>query len=337
MKIGLFGFNTAQGLGYVNRDIAKYLGIDRWIVDKHSRFPTLPLIDSVENIVITQQDIPKYTVSEWIKDLDVLLFTETVSKMEYLPELARQLGIKTVCVPMVEWLKKEELWTQHIDIWLAPTAFSYSQLLTLNIPGEIKYCPWPIDTSAFKFRQRNICNQFVYAQGNGGPYDRKGGLLIAQAARIAPEIPIIVYSQVQNGYFSGFNRDVDWPSTIDFRGSTSIPAELYKDGDVFIMPSRFDGIGLQFFECQASGMPLIGTDAPPMNESNPWKRLPCKPSCVNLAYTYASWNVSPESIASIMRKTIGKDISQASQEARDWVVANRDWVVLADYIRSLMV
>jgi len=54
MKIGLFGFNTAQGLGYVNRDIAKHLGIDRWMVAKHPRFPTLPLLDSVDNCVINQ-------------------------------------------------------------------------------------------------------------------------------------------------------------------------------------------------------------------------------------------------------------------------------------------
>jgi len=336
MKIGLFGFNTAQGLGYVNRDIAKHLGIDRWIVAKHASFPTLPLIDSVTNYVAGSGSISQRKSSQWIKGLDVLIFVETVKTMEYLPEYARSIGIKTVCVPMVEWLRMEKDWTRHVDLWLAPTAFSYSQLMTLQVTGEVKYCPWPIDTSAFEFRQRHVCERFVYAHGNGGPYDRKGGALIAEAASIVPDIPLTVYSQVQDGYHSGRNRGVVWPPSIDFRGSTKTPADLYRDGDVFIMPSRFEGLGLQLYECQAAGMPLIGTDGPPMNEANPWKRLPCTPSRVDLAYPYASWDVSPETIADAMRATIGKDISQASRDARDWVVANRDWTAAASQIRAML-
>jgi hypothetical protein len=74
-----------------------------------------------------------------------------------------------------------------------------------------------------------------------------------------------------------------------------------------------------------------------MNEANPWRRLPCAPSRVDLAYyRYASWDVSPQSVADAMRAMIGSGISQASQAARDWIVANRDWMTLASRIRSLL-
>jgi glycosyltransferase involved in cell wall biosynthesis len=336
MKIGLFGFNTAQGLGYVNRDIAKHLGIDRWIIPKHSRFPMLPTIDSVDNFVVSKKTISEQTARQWLGGLDALLFVETAKSLEYMPRLCRVMGIKTVCVPMVEWLRTDQDWTRYVDLWLAPTAFSYSQLLTLRVRGQVKYCPWPIDTGAFEFRQRQRCERFVYAHGNGGPHDRKGGTIVAEAARLAPEIPLIVYSQVQDGYLSGVNRDVDWPATVEFRGSTATPADLYRDGDVFVMPSRFDGLGLQLYECQAAGMPLIATDGPPMSEANPWVRLLCTPSRVDLAYPYVSWDVSPQAIADVMRSTIGADISQASYAARSWVVANRDWATMADRIRAML-
>jgi glycosyltransferase involved in cell wall biosynthesis len=338
VKIGLFGYNTAQGLGYVNRDIASCLGIDRWIVAKHKRFATLPLIGSVDNYVISERTISPETAKQWLKGLDVLLFAETLNTVDHLAQTASRVGIKVACVPMVEGVDPKSAWVKHVSTWLAPTAFSFSQLQMLGVSGEVVYCPWPIDTRQLIYRQRSTCQRFVYAQGNGGRNDRKGGLIMAEAARLAPEIPLIVYSQVQDGYTSGANhRPTDWPESVDFRGAVSDPSSIYQDGDVFIMPSRFEGLGLQLLECQAAGMPLITTDGPPMNEANPWVRLPCTPSRVDLAYyRYASWDVSPQAVADAMRATIGSDISQASQAARDWIVGNRDWMTLASRIRSLL-
>ena len=338
MSIGLFGFNTAQGLGYVNRDIAKHLGISRWIVAKHKKFPTLPLMDHVENHVIPERTISPQTATRWMEGLDTIIFAETINMVDHLPQTANRMGIKVVCVPMVESVNLSGKWAKYVDLWLAPTAFSFSQLQMLNCPGSVVYCSWPIDTAAFEFRQRHTCKRFVYAQGNGGRNDRKGGLIMAEAARLAPEIPLIVYSQVQDGYTSGANHTPTvWPDTIDFHGAAESPDDIYREGDVFIMPSRFEGLGLQLLECQAAGMPLITTDGPPMNEANPWVRLPCTPSRVDLAYyRYASWDVSPQAVADAMRAMIGKDISQASQDARDWVIANRDWATLASHIRGLL-
>jgi len=257
---------------------------------------------------------------------------------EHIPEIANKMGVKVVCVPMVECVNLGGPWAKYVDTWLAPTAFSYSQLQMLDCPGNVKYCPWPIDTGAFEYRQRRTCNRFVYAQGNGGRDDRKGGLIMAEVARMAPDLPITIYSQVQKGYTSGANHiPTVWPDGVDFRGAADSPGDIYREGDVFVMPSRFEGLGVQLLECQAAGMPLMCTDGPPMNEKNPWVRLPCTPNRLDLAhYRYASWDVSPESVIKAMRKALGTDISQASRDARDWVVAHRDWTTLAPHIRGLL-
>lgn len=332
-RIGLVGFNTAQGLGYVNRDIAKHIELDRWIVTEHSRFPMLDLPNGVD-----AQSCPwKASDDEirvWLDGLDVVVFVEVVQ--DNLPRIAQEMGIKTVCIPMVEWLPTSNPWTKHIDLWLAATLHSYNQLLTVGVKGRIEYCPWPIDVDAFEFRERTRCERYVFAHGNGGPRDRKGGQIVAEAARLAPDVPLIVYSQVQDGLTSSLTEDVQWPDTVDFRGATPTPADLYRDGDVFILPSRWEGLGLQLFECQAAGMPLITTDAAPMNEANPWRRLPSTPKRVRLSHDYPSHDVAPETMVQAMRAAWGVDITQASREARQWVVHNRDWRANAGKIHKLI-
>lgn len=332
-RIGLVGFNTAQGLGYVNRDIAKFLGLRRWIVTAHSRFPMLDLPDGVD-CRICPWKADDDDIRSWLHGLDVVVFVEVVQ--DNLPRIAQEMGIKTACIPMVEWLPTENQWTKHIDLWLAATLHSYNQLLAVGVKGEVAYCPWPIDVEAFDFRQRTRCERYVFAHGNGGPRDRKGGKIVAEAARLAPDVPLIVYSQVQDGLTSSLTEDVHWPKTVDFRGAVPSPADLYRDGDVFVLPSRWEGLGLQLFECQAAGMPLITTDAPPMNEANPWRRLPSTPNRVRLSHDYPSHDVSPEDLVRIMRENLGADIADASQSSREWVEERRDWRTNAEKIRGII-
>ena len=328
-RIGLVGYNTAQGLGYVNRDIAQWLDVHDWIITKHPRFPMLDRPKSQYQIADMQ--IPDDELRERLQGLDVVMFVEVCPPN--LPRVAKSLGIKTVCVPMVEWLPLQEGWTQSIDLWIAPTLFSYSQLVTRGVRGDVRYTPWPIDTSRFAFRQRKKLERYVFAHGNGGPRDRKGGKLLAEAAAMVPEIPLIVYSQ-QNQ--SGQAESVQWPNHVDFRGDAKTPADLYAGGDCMIMPSRWEGLGLQLYECQAAGLPLITTGAPPMTEANPWRTMPPTPTIKHLTHDMPSWNVAPVDIAAAMRDALGADIRQASEAARAWVVEHRDWSRSAEAIRSLI-
>lgn len=105
---------------------------------------------------------------------------------------------------------------------------------------------------------------------------------------------------------------------------------------MFILPSRWEGLELQLFECQAAGMPLITTDGPPMSEANPWRRMPCEPGRVHLSHDFVSWNVAPRDIARAMQEALGADIAEASERAREWVVANRDWSKLAPKIQAMI-
>ena len=95
---------------------------------------------------------------------------------------------------------------------------------------------------------------------------------------------------------------------------------MYDDGDVCVQPSHWEGLGLQLIECQAAGLPLVTTDAPPMNELHPLRTVPVAATeivSVQGNHVFTSHRLSPEDLASTLEPLYGCDISQASQEARD--------------------
>jgi len=59
----------------------------------------------------------------------------------------------------------------------------------------------------------------------------------------------------------------DADDRIDVRvGNVESHADLYRDGDVAIQPSKMEGIGFGILEAVCAGLPVITTDYPPMNE-----------------------------------------------------------------------
>jgi len=331
--IGVVGFNTAQGLGYVTRSAVEALDVARFISVKHKRFPDLPPLKMRGTFLKSESRLSDSKAQELLYGLDVLLFFE-MTPIQNLTRIAKRLGIKVVCVPMVEWLPLNDDWMNYVDLWLAPTLFSYNQLIMREVKGRIEYAPWPIHAKDFPFRQRTRVERYLYIQGNGGPHDRKGGQIVAEAAKLVPHIPLTVFSQVQDGFTSFAKSVVKWPEHIDFRGAAMCPSDLYGVGDVLLAPSRWEGLGLQLYEGQAAGLPLITTNAPPMNEAAPWRTLPCSPQKVMLSHEYASFNVSPEDLARGMEENYGANIEQASQAASQWVREHRDWKVCFDSIYS---
>ena len=55
-------------------------------------------------------------------------------------------------------------------------------------------------------------------------------------------------------------------SRISLRSDAISPADFMKLGDVYVYPSRLEGIGLSQVEALASGLPLIVPNEPPMSE-----------------------------------------------------------------------
>ena len=338
--VGLIGWNTPSGLGSLNRELARNLPIDRWLIPAHSFLRELPDTPGCR----IERAIDPECVREFLRGLDWLLFCEH-PYLEPIVGLAHEMGIRVACVPMWEHLDELSPWIRLVDLMICPTRFCHARLVRcrerLPVDWELALIPWPIDVDRFPFRPRTICRSFLFIHGFGGMRSldqqspgwdgRKGLWIIAEAARLAPTVPIVVRSQTANL--------PPLPANVEVRCSDpDDPAELFNDGDICVQPSRWEGLGLPLLECQASGLPLITTDAPPMNEHHPFRVVPAAASRARLNGRRAitSHEVDPAALAAILNELHGAEISAASASARRYVESEHSWAVAGPRLLELL-
>ena len=328
-RIGLVGWNTPSGLGQVNRDLARHLPIERWLIPTHPNFREVAGPAGCP----THRGIGTDNLREFLEGLDSLLFCE----LPYLPDLvpmARSMGVRVVCIPMWEYLNEMAPWLRLTDRMICPTRVCLDVVTRLRerlgLAWEVDEFPWPIDIDRFPFHHRTEARRFLFVNGNGGAREfgngraswdgRKGVGTIAAAARLAPSVPILVRSQTPDLPPFPPNVEIQVEDLED-------PAELYSDGDICILPSRWEGLGLPLLECQARGLPLVTTDAPPMNEHRPLLALPATASEVRLfgLRNVPAHEVAPAVLARALVDLHGSDIGAESLAARRYIEECHSW------------
>jgi glycosyltransferase involved in cell wall biosynthesis len=197
---------------------------------------------------------------------------------------------------------------------------------------DVVYVPWPIDVARHRYRRRDRCRSFLYVNGWGGcqarrlddtltDYRRKGLDTIIGAAVRAPELEFVVHSQ----------RPITDPLPKNIRplGRQADNRSLYLVGDVCVQPSHWEGIGLQLLECQAAGLPLVTTDAPPMNAYQPLATLPVvgRELLRLSSQPFLSNIMDPADVVHVLRDIHGQSIVDASIKARQFVETHHSWAV----------
>lgn len=325
LRLGVIGWATATGLGRLNWEACSHLPVRRWLVPKHPRFPTLGQHPDVDTVYCNSlANLPK--LRSFLSGLDAVLVFELPYYRD-LSTIARRLNVRTVAVAMHECMPPGcRGWPQEFDAVVAPNDACYRILSPAMRRGNLHRLNWPIDTDAIPFRLRTHADTFFCGLGTAGKQDRKGGQIIAAAAALAPEVPWVVRSQLrdrsmrlreQTGY--------DFPENVRHMGSVRNHAELYDVGDVAVQPSRVEGMGLQLLEAQAAGMPLITTNAGPMNEYGAAWLLPATPRNIVVRRPTVAHDVRPEAVADMVRILRGGRIDEESRAARANVVENWGW------------
>ncbi len=342
--IGLVGWDTATGLGYLNRDLAAHLTVARWLIPTH---PHLPVAD--RPVVQVQRDALRlppgdHQLKTWLRGLDWLVFFER-PLLPNLVRVAAHSGVGVACVPMWEWVQPHLEWLQFVDLMICPTRHTLLQMVDwkrrYGFGWDAIHVPWPIDAERFQFKERELCRRFLYVNGWGGskiqrlngtnpPYARKGLDLIVEAARLAPRLSFVVYSQTPSHY--------DLLKNMEWRTAPASNAELYDDGDICVQPSRFEGLGLPLLECQAAGLPLVTTNAPPMNEYEPLRTIPVSGSEVVVVGDgpIPSQLMTPRDVVDTLLPLVDTDIHAASRQARDYIVRNHSWDSAVKQLRQAL-
>jgi glycosyltransferase involved in cell wall biosynthesis len=198
------------------------------------------------------------------------------------------------------------------------------------------YVPWGTDIQ--KFIPSRISTQrpltFIHSAGWQGRSDgdRRGSLIALEAfSKLKGECKFIFFSQIKLGDCpTSWQNLIKGDERIVFRYGTYDPFP-YTEGDVYIYPSRLDGIGLTLPEALSCGLPAITTDCPPMNE---FVQDGTTGSLVKVekylgrrdGYYWAESICEIESITEAMGRYFDKDLLKSqSQNARDFAVKNLDW------------
>jgi len=136
------------------------------------------------------------------------------------------------------------------------------------------YIPWGTDINVFKpqsdrdKRKNDDTLVFFHSANFGGRNCRKGtDLLLKAFQKINGKVELVIHSQAPLSKFGDDAAEiVKKDKRIEFIEKTVPAPGLYHRGDVFVYPSRLEGIGLCVPEALACGLPVITTDNAPMNE-----------------------------------------------------------------------
>lgn len=156
------------------------------------------------------------------------------------------------------------------DFLICNTLRHYS---TFDWHPQSFYIPWGTDINLFspstEYPVESDSVTFFHSAGFSP--DRKGTDLVIKAfAQLKGSVRLIIHSQVKIATLipelTEVIRNLEKNEKLIYYEKTVPAPGLYYLGDVYVYPSRLDGIGLTVTEALACGLPVITSDCPPMNE-----------------------------------------------------------------------
>jgi len=231
------------------------------------KYKPLPL---GRNPRFTNQYVNMLHFEGWLRknDIEILIFNE--ERIFRTVDRARKLGY--ISGAYVDYYKKNTVQQfETYDFLLCNTRRHYS--VFRDFPNSL-FIPWGTDVDLFQPKARE-CGEstasqvvFFHSAGWGGANIRKGtDLLLKAFQQVTGNVRLVIHSQAPLSKFGDAAADiVRRDARIEFIERTVPAPGLYHLGDVFVYPSRLEGIGLCVPEALACGLPVITTDDAPMNE-----------------------------------------------------------------------
>lgn len=130
------------------------------------------------------------------------------------------------------------------------------------------YVPWGTDTELYNAAQRKKSEKVRFFHSMGTT-TRKGTASLINAfiaANFGDKAELIIHTQIPISVVTSLSNSELREKNISVIEKTVPAPGLYYCGDVYVYPTKLDGLGLTVFEALASGMPVITTDFAPMNE-----------------------------------------------------------------------
>jgi glycosyltransferase involved in cell wall biosynthesis len=315
------GFKDDTGIGRMCQDIQDVIGVRKHLVAPSERMKTKEILQPREFLMSNDQDIN--TLIQQMQYLEGIICIERLHWHPLLITVAKKLKLKIVCVPMWEWFKGTDSEWQTVDRFLCPNQKSIDVLHSFGFNNACKL-NWVLNISSLPKRKiTGVARTFIHNAGLVDHDDRKGTKIAVEAFKKVknPDIRLIIRMQKHSPLPKTDER-------IDVRVCNhQNHSELYLDGDAAIQPSQMEGLGFMVLEPVCSGLPVITTNAPPMNEyvRNPFMltktRMFKKKSFAYRSASIKQAQLNPPRISSLAKKIewcSQNDLSHISTENHIW-------------------
>lgn len=249
---------------------------------------------------------------------DVVLSVETMfDNGHYIHDTCAKRGIRTATVIMHESYNPGRT---RLGLYICPTHICFARVQEPNKA----FFELPFEIEQFHFTPRTQARRFLHVMGYGAAYNRRqtreviAGFLEANL----PDTTLTVHCL--QDWRAEYGRRED-PRVTFRRRCFPAQSDIYAGFDVLVEPCSYAGFGLPLLEAQACGLPVITTDAAPMNEQvhdlaalvpvAKVKRLDTRgnsPTRVNMHQQL----VTAEGVAATIRRIAADDIVALSARAR---------------------
>lgn len=266
-KIGLFGARTCNsGLGTQTLELAKNIKFDKIAVIDISEIDNKKVykdrFNDLSNEVTTIKGFPTdKQCYEFLKGLNVVYCVEIPYNYN-LFRIAKILKVKTILnynYEFLDYLNQENL--PLPDVLLSPSTWHLNNVIN-KFGNRCKVVHIPFPVSKIEKTPKTKAKTFVHVAGYQLYEDRNGTDALLEAVQHikAQDIKIIIYSQHKlNKAINDKRLEIKEMNLDNYQ-------DLYKNGDVLILPRRYGGQSLQLNEAMASGMIPIMTNMKPQNE-----------------------------------------------------------------------
>jgi glycosyltransferase involved in cell wall biosynthesis len=280
MKIGLIARADNSGLGIQTLGFYKHMNPAKTMVVDISDFNHNKVyLDRYPGAQVVHGFPRQGDFKEFLEGLDAVFIAESAYN-PLLYTMAREMGVKVANqynYEFFDWFKNPDLPTP--DMFIAPSMWHYETVDEFCRERGIlhKYLHCPVDRGELPFYPATQVKTFLHVAGRSAAYDRNGTETVIRASRLMKsDAKILIHFQGEQGLPHQATRSIeDYRMFAGLHGDTQRLtieqveyenyADVYKQGDVMVLPRRYGGNCLPVNEALSSGMPVIMPNLSPNN------------------------------------------------------------------------
>ena len=336
-RVGLLSYSSNTGLGIQTKEFYDHMEPTKTLVADLEKWNGMETHHKWYPDGRVCRDMPSQEEMDWLVDgIDVLFVCETPLKY-YLFEKANEKGVKIIQQLNPEfWDYFREPHLSKPTILANPSTWMFDSINAQNI-APMRYWPVPTNRKNIPFRKIDKVETIIHIIGRPTAGDRNGTMEFLEAIKtIGNEYKYIVYLQPPRDsrarqFFEPVRQKIEeTQKMVDIEIKTDLPkyTDLYKDGDILVLPRKYGGLCLPMQESLAAGIPVIMTDTSPNDRRLPIEWLADTESAGSF-FAHTTIDLYKARIESLIDRIyyVIDNIKEANKEA-DKLAHGNSWEVL---------